>query len=337
MFYNLIENNHLLQNILFFAFPIFFCFITIGKYINFSKTHSLFQPIRSSGPKSHIKNKKNTPTFGGFFIITSILATNLLFANLSNIYLLSTLLILTSFAIIGFIDDYLKVTKNNSWGFKGSFKIVIQFILILTIIFFLGLEDRNFWSGNIEIPFSNSSINIGFLYFLFIGIVVVGSANAANLTDGLDGLVSIPIIFNMIALIAIIFTLTPDEVNKFYPLILFGYSLIAAVATFLYFNKYPAKIFMGDVGSLAIGGVLGIIAIIIKKELAFAIITLLFIIEALSVIMQVSSYKIRKKRIFLMAPIHHHFEKKGWAEQKVVKFFWMISLIASILGFLSVQ
>lgn len=336
MFYHLIENNHILQYFLFFIFPAIFCSLSILKYINFSKNHSLFQPIRKSGPKTHFKTKQKTPTFGGLFIVISIIITNLLFADLTNIYLLSCLLILGSFAIIGFIDDYLKVTKNNSWGFRGSIKLIIQFSLILSVMFILGLENSQLWSGIISIPFTNLSINIGALYFLFAAIIVVGAANATNLTDGLDGLVSMPIIFNMIALIAIIFTLTPEEIQQFYPIILFGISLIAAILVFLYFNHYPAKIFMGDVGSLAIGGALGIIAIIIKKELAFAIITLLFIIEALSVIIQVGSYKIRKKRIFLMTPIHHHFEKKGWHEQKVVKFFWLISLIASIVGYLSV-
>lgn len=336
MFHNLIENNYILQYFLFFIFPAIFCSLSISKYINFSKNHSLFQPIRTSGLETHIKTKQKTPTFGGFFIVISIIITNLLFADLTNIYLLSCLLILGSFSLIGFIDDYLKVTKNNSWGFKGSVKLIIQFTLILLIIFILGLENSQFWSGIISIPFTDLSINIGTLYFLFAAIVVVGAANATNLTDGLDGLVSIPIIFNMIALIAIIFTLTTEEIQQFYPIILFGISLIAAITAFLYFNHHPAKIFMGDVGSLAVGGTLGIIAIIIKKELAFAIITLLFIIEALSVIIQVGSYKIRKKRVFLMAPLHHHFEKKGWHEQKVVKLFWVISIIASIIGYLSV-
>jgi len=332
----LIENNNIIQYFLFFLLPATLCFLSISKYIKFSKTNSLFQPIRSDGPSSHLQNKQKTPTFGGFFIVASILITNLFFADLSNIYLLSTLFILFSFSIIGFIDDYIKVTKNNSWGFKGSVKLIIQFSLILLTIFLLGIEKGNFWSGEVEIFFSDAVINIGSLYFLFAAMIVVGSANATNLTDGLDGLVSMPIIFNMVALIAIIFTLDPVEIEQFYPLILFGYSLISAIATFLIFNKNPAKIFMGDVGSLAIGGTLGIVAIIIKKELAFAIISLLFIIEAISVIIQVGSYKIFKKRIFLMAPIHHHFEKKGWPEKKVVKFFWIISLIASIIGFLSI-
>ncbi len=336
MFNNILNSHYIIQYIVFFALPSFLCYISIAKYIKFSQEKSLFQPIRNSGPKSHLQNKQKTPTFGGLFIIIAILITNLLFSDLTNIYLLSTLFILISFAIIGFIDDYIKVTKNNSFGFRGSIKLIIQFILVLFVIFYLGFNDSKFWSGEIAIAFSNISLNIGIFYFLFAAIVVVGSANATNLTDGLDGLVSIPIIFNSIALIAIIFTLSESEIKEFQSLILFGYSLIASVAAFFIFNRYPAKIFMGDVGSLAIGATLGIIAIIIKKELAFAIIALLFIIEALSVIIQVGSYKIFKKRVFLMTPIHHHFEKMGWSEQKIVKLFWFISFITSIIGFLSV-
>lgn len=335
MFYNIINNLYFIY-LLFIIFPSLICFFSIQKYISFSQKNSLFQPIRESGPNSHLKNKRKTPTFGGFFIILSILITNILFGDLSNIYLIITLFILSSFAIIGFVDDYLKVAKNNSKGFKGSIKLILQFSLLLISIFILGLNSYQYWLGNILIPFTDFNINIGIFYFLLAAILVVGAANATNLTDGLDGLVSVPIIFNSLALIAIICNLNQQDIEKFQPIILFLISLISTITIFLIFNKNPAKIFMGDVGSLSIGAAIGIIAIIIKKELAFAIITLLFIIEALSVIIQVTFYKIYKKRIFLMAPIHHHFEKMGWPETKVVKFFWLISLIASITGFLSI-
>jgi len=334
--YNIVNGSDLFLYILYFLFPAMFCYYSIAKYIQFSKTKSYFQPIRQEGPKSHLKTKQKIPTFGGVFIVLAITLTHLILSDLTNTYILATLFILVSFAVIGFVDDYLKVAKKSSRGFKGSIKIIIQFFLILSVIFILGINNPKLWSGKIDIPFSDSSINIGFFYFLFAGIVVVGSANATNLTDGLDGLVSVPTIFNSVALIAIIFTLSESEIKEFYPLILFLYTLITAVAMFLLFNKYPAKIFMGDVGSLSIGATMGIIAIIIKKELAFAIITILFIIEALSVIIQVAYYKICKKRIFLMAPIHHHFEKIGWSEQKIIKIFWLVSLIASIIGFISV-
>jgi len=335
LFNNIVSSSYITQYILFFVLPAILCYLSTAKYIKFSQKNSLFQPIRKEGPKLHIKTKQKTPTFGGLFIVLSVIITNILLSDLTNAYLLSALFILMSFSAIGFADDYIKVVKQNSLGFKGSIKLMIQFSLVLSVIFFLGINNPIFWSGEVSVPFSNISINIGTLYFLFVGIVVVGAANATNLTDGLDGLVSVPIIFNSIALIAIIFSLDESEIKEFYPLILLGYSLIASVATFFIFNRYPAKIFMGDVGSLAIGATLGIIAIIIKKELAFAIITLLFMIEALSVIIQVGSYKIWKKRIFLMTPIHHHFEKMGWSEQKVVKIFWLVSLLASIIGFVS--
>jgi len=317
--------------------------LSIKFFINFVTNRSIFrQPIRESGPETHIKTKKNTPTMGGFFIVLATIISSLLFTNLSNHYILITLLVFTSFSLIGLTDDLLKVIYKNPNGFRGSVKLVIQFIIVAIAFLWLCYIDSIHETNQVFLPIGlGYFIQLGFLYVLFATFVIVGTSNAVNLTDGLDGLVSVPAIINLACLIFIIYHVSDYNlarktsiiyVKNSSELIFFCSALIGAIIGFLQFNLKPAKIFMGDVGSLAIGSALGLIAIIIKQEIIFFVISLLFVVEATSVILQVGSYKLRKKRIFLMAPIHHHFEKLGWSEKSVVRTFWMTSFICASAG-----
>jgi phospho-N-acetylmuramoyl-pentapeptide-transferase len=319
-------------------------FFTIKKYVNFAHDNpKFFQPIRSDGPQTHLETKKKTPTMGGIFIVLATLITTLLFIDISNRYILIACTIFITFGAIGLIDDWLKVFYKDTDGFRGSYKLVIQFVIIGVAFLWLGGIDEIHFKNQVFFPFGHGYyLSLGvILYVLFVNVVIVGTSNAVNLTDGLDGLVSVPAIITLCCLILLVYaSSTPELAESFYvphvkfsgELIFFCISLIGAILAFLTFNLKPAKIFMGDVGSLSIGSVLGLIAIIIKQEFIFFIIALLFVIEAVSVILQVGSYKIRKKRIFLMAPIHHHFEKKGWSEVKVVRSFWLASAVFAAIG-----
>ncbi len=319
-------------------------FFSIKKYLSFIGAKKIFcQPIRKSGPASHLKTKKNTPTMGGIFIILATLATTLLFTDFTNRYILITCFVFISFAIIGLVDDLMKVAFKSTNGFRGSVKLIIQFTIIGVAFLWLGSIDEIHFRSKVFLPFGHGHyIALGFvLYILFVNVVIVGTSNAVNLTDGLDGLVSVPAIISLCCLILLIYaSSTPELAKNFHvphvkfsgELIFFCISLTGSILAFLTFNLRPAKIFMGDVGSLAIGSALGLIAIIIKQEFIFFVISILFVAEAVSVILQVGSYKLRKKRIFLMAPLHHHFEKKGWSEQKVVKRFWILSALFGIVG-----
>ncbi len=348
MFYSSLYNlsNSLfegyLQQVIFrlsFVFIIAFAIAYIGIkfFISFIHKKHIYQPIRDDiGLQTHVNEKKKTPTMGGIFIILGTLISTLLFATLENNYVVATLFVMISFAAIGFIDDYLKVAKKNTKGFKGSIKLVIQFTIVGAVLLFLQNTNSLYLNGEVAIPFTKMAIDLGVFYVFFATLVIVGAANAVNLTDGLDGLVSVPAIVALICFIVIAYIAANSHlaarfcvinINAVGQLIIFCTAMIGAILAFLKFNIKPAKIFMGDVGSLAIGASLGVLAIILKKELLFGIIGLLFVIEAVSVILQVGSYKLRKKRIFLMAPIHHHFEKLGWGERKVVRVFWAASLL----------
>ncbi len=320
------------------------CAISIKFYIIFIKNNkSLLQPIRSDGPLNHIKEKKNTPTMGGIFIVISTIITTLIFGDYSNDYIKILLLVFVTFAGIGLADDLIKIIYKNPQGFRGSYKLVLQFVIIGLAFLFLG-KINPVHSENIIFFAIGDGYNLeifSWFFILFISFVIIGSANGTNLTDGLDGLVSIPAIITLISLIILTYIISNQDLANHFKvpyikdsseIIIFCSSLIGAILGFLIFNLKPAKIFMGDVGSLAIGSSLGLIAVIIKQEFIFFFIALLIVIESLSVILQVSSYKIRKKRLFLMAPIHHHFEKLGWPEKKVVRIFWFFSLLCSLLG-----
>ncbi len=326
-----------------FLFAYIVAFFSIKIYIKIVKQKKLFQPIRLDGPQHHLASKKSTPTMGGIFIVLATLLTTIIFIDISNQYILILLTVMLFFAGIGFVDDLLKVLKHNPKGFSGKYKIILQFAIISLVFLWLGKVNFLHFSPQINLPFHlNSQILLPlFLYIIFFNFVIVGSANAVNLTDGLDGLVSVPVIINLLCLALIIFAvgnplfaskLDIMHISNIKEMMFFCYALIGAILAFLSFNHKPAKIFMGDVGSLAIGSIIGLIAIIIKQEIIFFVISLLFVAEALSVIIQVSYYKLTKKRFFLMAPLHHHFEKLGWSETRVVRKFWLASLLFAILG-----
>ena len=318
-------------------------FFLTKKYISYAnRCQNLFQPIRDDGPQTH-QNKCKTPTMGGFFIILSTLLSTLLFADLSNNYILLILFAFVTFGGIGLYDDLAKVLKNNCRGLRGSIKIVIQFTITASIYLCLITIEEYHLQGQIFLPLCGGvMLAIGTVFYvLFVNFVIVGSANSVNLTDGLDGLVSVPAIINLLCLITLCYIAACPYNSKSHgilfvqdssEIIYFCFALIGSILAFLRFNLRPAKIFMGDVGSLAIGATLGLIAVILKQEFIFFIISILFVSETISVILQVGSYKIRKKRIFLMAPLHHHFEKLGWSEQKVVRAFWFSSLVFALSG-----
>lgn len=283
------------------------------------------QSIREEGPESHMK-KTGTPTMGGLVYLIAIIVTVLLVALFTegltaNILIL--LLVLFGFGLIGFLDDFIKVVLKRNLGLTSLQKLIAQ--IVIAVISFLLLNGTEF-DTSVSIPFTDAAIELSFVYVLFIIFWLVGFSNAVNLTDGLDGLVAgtASIAFAAFGVLAI----HQDE-NA---VALFTFSVAGALLGFLVFNKYPAKVFMGDTGSLALGGALAMVSILLKQELLLLLIGLVFVIETLSVILQVGSFKLRKKRIFKMSPIHHHFELSGWSEWKVVTVFWLVGLIAALIA-----
>ena len=311
-------------------------------FINFFSARQILDPIREDGPTEHIIKKIGTPTMGGVLILIGLFSGILLWGDLSSTYIWFLLFIVLSFGILGAYDDYKKIKFKNSSGISFKFKIISQ--ILIAIIGILLLKYFSDYDGlsNLYFPFfKNLIINLGWFFIPFSVFIIVGSSNAVNLTDGLDGLATVPVIL-VAACFAFISYVTGNIVFSEYlqiPYIqgvgevsVFCGSIIGACLGFLWFNAPPAKIFMGDTGSLALGGSLGAIGIITKHEIVLAITGGLFVFEATSVIVQVVSYKLTGKRVFKMAPIHHHFEKKGWAESTVVIRFWIISIILAMIG-----
>lgn len=309
------------------------------RFIAYMKLKQFGQSIREDGPESHFK-KRGTPTLGGIFIIGSILTSCLFVGNYNSYPFIMTLLVMTSYFVLGWIDDYLKVIKKNSDGVSAKGKLLWQFLTAGIASYFL--LELKIIDSELYVPFLKDPImDLGYGYILFASIVIVGSSNAVNLTDGLDGLVTGPVItcaatFGLLAYIAghvefSSYLFVPRTMGAS-ELTVFCAAVVGASVGFLWYNCNPAQIFMGDVGSLSLGGALGTIAVLTKNEFLFVIIGGVFVMEAVSVILQVASFKIRKKRIFKMAPIHHHFELKGWPEPKVIVRFWIISIMLSILA-----
>ncbi|WP_143689242.1 phospho-N-acetylmuramoyl-pentapeptide-transferase [Wolbachia endosymbiont of Nilaparvata lugens] len=308
-----------------FGFILFPYFIKLLKKISQDG-----QPIRSYGPESHLITKKNIPPMGGIIILTSALLPILFWTQLTQ-EILFLVFITLFFALLGFIDDYLKLKTNHHRGLSAKTKILIQFVVTLVCMSILKLQSAE---GFTKISlFREVAIDLGYLYLPFAAFVIVGSANAVNLTDGLDGLAATQAITSF-AFLGLVAYITRTDVN----ITFFCIAFIGAILSFLWFNTHPAKIFMGDVGSLSIGAALGLTSVLIKKEMLFAVIGIIFVIETLSVIIQVSYFKYTKfrygvgRRIFLMTPIHHHFEKKGWSENTIVIKFWIISIVCSIFA-----
>ena len=311
-------------------------------FINFFSARKIIDPIRKDGPTNHIVKKIGTPTMGGVLILIGLFSGILLWGDLSNYHIWFLLFIVLCFGLLGAYDDYKKIKFNNSFGISFKFKIFSQILIALMGILMLSHFSQHEELTNLYFPFfKNLIINLGWFFIPFSIFVIVGSSNAVNLTDGLDGLATVPVIL-VAACFAFISYVTGNIVFAEYLQItyikgmgevsVFCGSIIGSCLGFLWFNAPPAKIFMGDTGSLALGGSLGAIGIITKHEIVLAITGGLFVLEAVSVIVQVLSFKLTGKRVFRMAPIHHHFEKKGWAESTVVIRFWIISIILAMIG-----
>ena len=299
------------------------------------------QPIRLDGPQSHLLTKKGTPTMGGLMILSGLVVSALLWTNLTSPYVWIVLVVTIGSGAIGFYDDYLKVTKQSHRGFSGQLRLACEFAIALVacwaVVHFGGVG-----ATSLAMPFVNGYVlDLGWFYVAFGAFVIVAFGNAVNLTDGLDGLAIVPSMIAAAAL-GLIAYFVGNEIYSHYllvnhirfagELIVICGALVGAGAGFLWFNAPPAQIFMGDTGSLALGGMLGAMGVITKHEVVLAIIGGLFVVEALSVIVQVVSFKLTGKRVFRMAPIHHHYEQLGWTEPTIVIRFWIVAVVLALLG-----
>ncbi|MCB0353781.1 MAG: phospho-N-acetylmuramoyl-pentapeptide-transferase [Bdellovibrionales bacterium] len=297
------------------------------------------QPIREEGPKDHV-SKQGTPTMGGLVIVIAVTAATLLLADLTNLYIWLTLFVLLAFGALGFVDDWRKITKQNTEGVRGKVKLFWQSLISGGVAAYL-LFAFDF-PTTLTFPFlKDVAFDLGILFIPFVMLVVVGCSNAVNLTDGLDGLAIGPVMTVAATYALFAYLAGHAEFSAYlgvFPvpgvgeLSILLSALVAAGLGFLWYNTFPAQIFMGDVGALSLGGVLGFVAVLVKHEIILALCGGIFVIEALSVIIQTYSYKTRGKRVFRMAPIHHHFELKGWAEPKIIVRFWIISIVLALIS-----
>jgi phospho-N-acetylmuramoyl-pentapeptide-transferase len=305
------------------------------------------QPIREDGPQSHLVTKKGTPTMGGLMILSGLIVSTLLWANLSSFYVWTVLGVTVGFGLIGFYDDYLKVTKQSHKGFSGRSRLAVEFAIAATACIVISHLSNSPLSSTLTFPFVKSLVlDLGWFFIPFGAFVIVGAGNAVNLTDGLDGLAIVPVMvatasFGVMAYLAGNAIFAEYLQIHFVPgtgelAVLCG-AMLGAGLGFLWFNAPPAAIFMGDTGSLALGGMLGAIAVATKHEIVLAIVGGLFVLEAVSVIIQVVSFKLTGKRVFKMAPIHHHFEHLGWTEPQVVIRFWIIAVVLALIGLSSLK
>ncbi|RHW76716.1 phospho-N-acetylmuramoyl-pentapeptide-transferase [Colwellia sp. RSH04] len=311
------------------------------KLIRYLQAMQIGQTVRDDGPESHL-SKSGTPTMGGILILASIVTSVLLWADLSNRYVWVVLFVVVSFGVIGFVDDYRKVIRKDSNGLIAKWKYFWQTVAGLATAIFLYASAQAPEETSLLIPFVKDVLpQLGILYLILTYFVIVGTSNAVNLTDGLDGLAIVPTI--MVAGAFAVFAYVTGHVNfssylniPYIPLtselVVVCTAIVGAGLGFLWFNTYPAQVFMGDVGSLALGAALGVIAVLVRQELVLFIMGGVFVMETMSVILQVGSYKMRGQRIFRMAPIHHHYELKGWPEPRVIVRFWIISLILVLVG-----
>ncbi len=323
---------------------LFISFLISPWFIRKLKKRQIGQVVRDDGPESHF-SKAGTPTMGGGLIIFAVLLPCLLWMDWQNKYLWYSLAIFAGYGLLGFVDDYSKISKKNTKGVSGKQKLFWQISLaavVCTLHYYATGE-----SGDLAVPFlKNVSIPLGILYIPFSVLVIVGASNAVNLTDGLDGLAIGPVMISAASFAILAYVTGHSEFASYlnYPYIrgsgeltIFAASLVGAGMGFLWYNTYPAQVFMGDVGSLPLGGALGALAVFTKHEILLAIIGGIFVLEAVSVITQVFSFKLTGKRVFRMAPIHHHFELKGWPEPKVIVRFWIISVVLALIGLLSLK
>ena len=300
------------------------------------------QPIRSDGPQSHLLTKKGTPTMGGLMILSGLVVATLLWANPLNPYVWIVLAVTLGFGFVGFYDDYLKVTKQSHSGFAGRIRLMIEAVIAIAACYALVRVGREPFSSSLMIPFfKDVLLNFGWFFLAFGAFIIVGAGNAVNLTDGLDGLAIVPVMIAS-ASFGLISYLVGNAVFSDYlqinyvagtgELSILCGAVLGAGLGFLWFNAPPASIFMGDTDSLALGGMLGSIAVAVKHEIVLGVIGGLFVLEAVSVIVQVVSFKLTGKRVFRMAPIHHHFEQKGWTEPQIVIRFWIIAVLLALAG-----
>ncbi len=300
------------------------------------------QPIREDGPASHLETKAGTPTMGGLLILAALTLSTLLWARLDNPYVWLVLGVTVCFGLIGFADDWAKVSRNTTAGVSGKVRLAAGFAVACAAALVAAQLHPEELSNHLAFPvFKDVLLNMGWMFIPFAMIVIVGSANAVNLTDGLDGLAIMPVMIAAGTLGVIAYAVGRVDFTEYLDvhyvpgtgeLLIFSAGLIGGGLGFLWYNAPPAAVFMGDTGSLALGGALGAIAVTTKHEIVLAIVGGLFVAEAVSVIVQVLYFKATGKRVFLMAPIHHHFEKQGWAEPQIVIRFWIISLILALIG-----
>jgi phospho-N-acetylmuramoyl-pentapeptide-transferase len=316
--------------------------VIIGpKMIRWLQKMQIGQTIRDDGPESHLA-KSGTPTMGGLLILAAILSSVLLWSDLTNRYVWVTLFVLVSFGVIGFVDDYRKVIRKDAKGLIARWKYFWQSVIALAVAIYLYSSQQNPAETALLVPFFKDVMpQMGLFFIVVTYFVIVGTSNAVNLTDGLDGLAIVPTV--LVAGAFAIFAYTTGNINfsaylniPYIPLtselVIVCTAIVGAGLGFLWFNTYPAQVFMGDVGSLALGGTLGILAVLVRQEIVLFIMGGIFVVETLSVILQVGSFKLRGKRIFRMAPIHHHYELKGWPEPRVIVRFWIISLMLVLVG-----
>lgn len=299
------------------------------------------QTVRNDGPQSHL-SKSGTPTMGGVLILAAILVSCLLWADLSNRYVLVTLFVVASYGVLGFVDDYRKVVRKDPKGLIARWKYFWQSLIAIGVAYFMYSSATLPQETSLIVPFFKDVLpQLGAFYMVIAYFAIVGTSNAVNLTDGLDGLAIVPVI--LVAGAFAVFAYVTGNANfsdylniPFIPLtselVIVCTAIVGAGLGFLWFNTYPAQVFMGDVGSLSLGATLGVMAVLVRQEIVLIIMGGIFVVETLSVILQVGSFKLRGKRIFRMAPIHHHYELKGWPEPRVIVRFWIISLILVLVG-----
>ena len=327
-----------------FFISFFLTMYLLPKFVKWAKAKNASQPIYEHAPDSH-QEKAGTPTMGGVVFIFSTIIATLLTVKLNNFYVVGGLLSLGIFSLIGIKDDYSKIAKNtNSAGLSSKAKLMLQFLGAFVVVAVLIIYNH---TTTLYTPFYKYPLfDMGLFAMAFWILVMVAASNAVNLTDGLDGLATVPSIMAFFTLSGIVY-ITGHAIFSSYLLLpnikttgelaIIGTALIGSLIAFLWYNCHPAQIFMGDSGSLPLGAFMGFMAIVAKSEILLVIIGLIFVIETVSVILQVGSYKLRQKRVFLMAPIHHHFEEKGWKENKIIVRFWIISFMANLVALMSLK
>lgn len=324
-----------------------FISLLIGPYlIKRLNEYQIGQSVRDDGPESHL-SKSGTPTMGGLLILVSIAVSTLCWADLGNRFIAVVLLVTLAFGVIGWVDDYRKVVNQDPKGLPARYKYLWQSIAGLGAALFLYQTAASPAETQLIIPFvKNVTINLGWMYVVLSYFVIVGSSNAVNLTDGLDGLAILPTVLVSGALVIFAYTtghayfaeyLGIPYIKGVGEVAIFCASIVGAGLGFLWFNTYPAQVFMGDIGALALGAALGIVAVVVRQELVLFIMGGVFVMETFSVILQVGSYKLTGKRVFHMAPLHHHYELKGWPEPRVIVRFWIVTVILVLIGLASLK